>query len=70
MSAPDLLDVEAYIRRAEDHYLDNGDADFEIGDLHAFLRAAFEIMTPEQRVAFRDHKAVVLTMAGWEEEPY
>lgn len=46
-----LLDPEFYISAAEQHGLDE-DPDHEVGDLQAFFRAAWEVMTPQQRANF------------------
>lgn len=44
------IDVETMIAAAERHGAES-DPDHEVGDLQQILRAAWEIMTPEQRVA-------------------
>jgi hypothetical protein len=48
---PDLDDVETYLDAAFEHG-DNSDGDHEIGDLRTYLRAAFQLMSAEQKRCF------------------
>lgn len=46
-----LLDVDFYLKAAAQHGLDE-DPDHEVGDLQSLLRAAWSVMTSEQRGQF------------------
>jgi len=62
-SANVLLDPTFYLGAAQAHGEDS-DPDHEVGDLQDFLRAAFKIMTPEQRKAFTLDETVQQTLEG------
>ena len=53
---PDI-DVEVFIKAAVRHGEDS-EPDHEVGDLQDYLRAAFRLLTPEQKVAFLADPAV------------
>ncbi len=46
-----LLDAEFYIEQAERHG-ELSDPDHEVGDLQQYLRQAWALLSPEQRIAF------------------
>lgn len=56
-------DAEFYIDAAELHGQDS-EPDHEVGDLQDFLRAAFSLMTKEQRAKFAKLPAVQSTLEG------
>jgi hypothetical protein len=58
-----LLEPDFYLSAAQSHGEDS-DPDHEVGDLQDFLRAAFKIMTPEQRKQFAMDEAVHQTLEG------
>lgn len=58
-----LLDIEFYIKAAEQHGEDS-EPDHEVGDLQDFLREAWKIMTPEQRLNFAKNSDVHATLEG------
>jgi hypothetical protein len=62
MTAKDR-DIEHYIDLAKQHGEDS-DPDHEVGDLQTFLREAWAILSPTQRVAFRSREAVRSTAAA------
>lgn len=62
-SADVLLEPAFYVGAAQSHG-ESSDPDHEVGDLQDFLRAAFKIMTPEQREAFALDEAVHQTLEG------
>jgi hypothetical protein len=57
------LNVEFYIGAAQKHGEDS-EPGHEVGDLQAFLRAAWKLLTPEQRVAFSKCAEVGATIYG------
>ena len=63
-SVPDneLLDDEFYIKTAEAHGEDY--PDHEVGDLQELFRAAWSILSPEQRVVFATSPDVHRTLDG------
>jgi len=62
-SADVLLEPAFYVGAAQSHG-ESSDPDHEVGDLQDFLRAAFKIMTPEQRKAFALDETVQQTLEG------
>ena len=62
-SADVLLEPGFYVGAAQSHG-ESSDPDHEVGDLQDFLRAAFKIMTPEQRKAFALDETVQQTLEG------
>lgn len=62
-SADVLLEAAFYVGAAQSHG-ESSDPDHEVGDLQDFLRAAFKIMTPEQRKAFALDETVQQTLEG------
>lgn len=62
-SADVLLEPAFYLGAAQAHGEDS-DPDHEVGDLQDFLRAAFKIMTPDQRKAFALDESVQQTLEG------
>lgn len=50
MTERDLSDIETYIEAARQHGEDD-DPGHEVGDLQDMLRAAWELMAPEQKQA-------------------
>lgn len=56
-------DIEFYIETAQRHGTDS-EPDHEVGDLQDFLRAMWEILSPEQRVAYAQSHDVRATLAG------
>lgn len=60
----DPLDIETYIKAAQQHGEDD-EPDHEVGDLQDILRVAWEIMTPDQRERFaKDDAALAVLYAG------
>lgn len=62
-AADSPLEPEFYLSAAQLHGEDS-DPDHEVGDLQDFLRAAFKIMTPEQRKQFALDESVHQTLEG------
>lgn len=62
-SADVLLEPAFYVGAAQSHG-ESSDPDHEVGDLQDFLRAAFKIMTTEQRKAFALDETVQQTLEG------
>ncbi|MCE6959591.1 hypothetical protein LAZ40_11040 [Cereibacter sphaeroides] len=61
----DYADIETFIQAAKDHGSDS-EPDHEVGDLQDMLRAAWEIMTPEQRVTLvRSDACRATAEAAW-----
>lgn len=58
-----MLDIEFYIQTAETHGAES-EPDHEVGDLQDFLRAAWELFTPEQKLAFSKNARVHETLQG------
>lgn len=63
VSADVLLEPAFYVGAAQSHG-ESSDPDHEVGDLQDFFRAAFKIMTPEQRKAFALDETVQQTLEG------
>jgi hypothetical protein len=53
----DTLDIETYIRAAEQHGQDD-DPDHEVGDLQDHLREMWKLLTPDQQAAFAESPEV------------
>ena len=58
-----LLDVEFYIEQATQHG-ELSDPDHEVGDLQQYLRQAWALLTPEQRIAFARSADVQETLSS------
>jgi len=58
-----LLEVEFYIDAAQKHGEDS-EPDHEVGDLQDFLRRAWALMSPDQRVEFALSPSVHSTLDG------
>lgn len=58
-----LLDDEFYIEVAKGHGEDS-EYDHEVGDLQEFFRAAWSLLSPEQKVAFAKSAEVHRTLNG------
>ncbi len=58
-----LLDVEFYIDKAAWHG-ELSDPDHEVGDLQQYLRQAWVLLTPEQRIAFARSADVQETLSS------
>ena len=62
-SCAKLLDVEFYIDKAAWHG-ELSDPDHEVGDLQQYLRQAWALLTPEQRIAFARSAGVQETLSS------
>lgn len=56
------LDIEFYVGAASEHAEITAEGDHEVGDLQAFLRAMWSLLTPEQKRAFAQHPEVRMTL--------
>ena len=60
-----IFSVERFLSSALRHGVDS-DPDHEVGDLQEYLRSMWEILTPEQKLAFARKESVVSTLAAAE----
>lgn len=63
MSTKKMMTLPFYLDAAKGHGEDSG-PDFEVGDLQAFMRVMWGLMTPNQRLAFAKHSEVHDALEG------